>query len=45
MATPAHWVITSFGWRAAIGAYAVVILGLMPCVWRRPVSLPTPTAR
>lgn len=34
MATPAHWVITSFGWRAAIGAYAVVILALMPCVWR-----------
>jgi predicted MFS family arabinose efflux permease len=34
MATPAHWVITSFGWRAAIGAYAIVILALMPCVWR-----------
>ena len=34
MAAPAHWVITSFGWRAAIGAYAVVILALMPCVWR-----------
>jgi predicted MFS family arabinose efflux permease len=34
MATPAHWVITSFGWRAAIGAYAIVVLALMPCVWR-----------
>jgi predicted MFS family arabinose efflux permease len=34
MATPAHWVITSFGWRAAIGAYAIVVVALMPCVWR-----------
>ena len=34
MATPAHWVITNFGWRAAIGAYAVAILALMPCIWR-----------
>jgi predicted MFS family arabinose efflux permease len=34
MATPAHWIITTLGWRAAIGAYAVVILALIPCVWR-----------
>jgi len=34
MATPAHWVITTFGWRAAIAAYAAAILTLMPLVWR-----------
>jgi predicted MFS family arabinose efflux permease len=34
MATPAHWVITSFGWRAALAAYVVVVLALVPCVWR-----------
>jgi predicted MFS family arabinose efflux permease len=34
MATPAHWIITTFGWRAAIGAYAGVVLLLIPCVWR-----------
>jgi predicted MFS family arabinose efflux permease len=34
MATPAHWVITNFGWRAALGAYVAVLLALVPCVWR-----------
>jgi predicted MFS family arabinose efflux permease len=34
MATPAHWVITRFGWRAALGVYVVVLLALVPCVWR-----------
>ena len=34
MATPAHWVITSFGWRVALGAYVAVLLLLVPCVWR-----------
>ena len=34
MATPAHWVITTFGWRAAIAGYAVAILLLIPFVWR-----------
>jgi predicted MFS family arabinose efflux permease len=34
MATPAHWIITSLGWRAAIGAYALAILVLIPFVWR-----------
>jgi predicted MFS family arabinose efflux permease len=34
MATPAHWIITRFGWRAALGAYVVVLLALAPCVWR-----------
>jgi predicted MFS family arabinose efflux permease len=34
MATPAQWIITHFGWRAAVGAYVVVILVLVPCVWR-----------
>jgi predicted MFS family arabinose efflux permease len=34
MATPAHWLISSFGWRAALGAYAAVLLVLVPCVWR-----------
>ena len=34
MATPAHWVITTLGWRAAIAGYAVAILLLIPFVWR-----------
>jgi predicted MFS family arabinose efflux permease len=34
MATPAHWVITHFGWRAALGAYVVVLLALVPWAWR-----------
>jgi MFS family permease len=34
MATPAQWVITRFGWRVAIAAYAAAILALVPCVWR-----------
>jgi predicted MFS family arabinose efflux permease len=34
MATPAHWIITSLGWRAAVGAYALAILVLIPFVWR-----------
>jgi predicted MFS family arabinose efflux permease len=34
MATPVQWVITSFGWRAAIAAYAAAILTLIPLVWR-----------
>ena len=34
MATPAHWIITTLGWRAALGAYVVVLLLLVPCVWR-----------
>ena len=34
MATPAHWVITSFGWRAALGAYVAAILMLVPWIWR-----------
>jgi len=34
MATPAQWVITHFGWRAALGAYVVVIALLVPGVWR-----------
>jgi predicted MFS family arabinose efflux permease len=34
MATPAQWIITRFGWRAAVGAYVVMILVLVPCVWR-----------
>jgi MFS family permease len=33
MATPAHWVIVGFGWRAGLGAYVVAILGLVPWVW------------
>jgi predicted MFS family arabinose efflux permease len=34
MATPAQWVISRFGWRVAVGAYAAVIIALIPCVWR-----------
>jgi predicted MFS family arabinose efflux permease len=34
MATPVHWVITTLGWRAAVGVYAVAVLLLIPCVWR-----------
>jgi predicted MFS family arabinose efflux permease len=34
MATPAQWVITTFGWRAAVGAYVTAIVALIPCVWR-----------
>jgi predicted MFS family arabinose efflux permease len=34
MATPAHWLITSFGWRATLGAYVAAILMLVPWIWR-----------
>jgi predicted MFS family arabinose efflux permease len=34
MATPAQWVITTLGWRAAVGAYAGAVLLLIPCIWR-----------
>ncbi len=34
MATPAQWVITHFGWRAALGAYVAAIALLVPGVWR-----------
>jgi MFS family permease len=33
MATPAHWVITGFGWRVGLGAYVVAVLALVPWVW------------
>jgi predicted MFS family arabinose efflux permease len=34
MATPVHWIITGFGWRVALGAYVVVLLALVPGIWR-----------
>ena len=33
MATPAHWVIARFGWRAGLAAYAVAILAVVPWIW------------
>jgi predicted MFS family arabinose efflux permease len=48
MATPAHWGIVTFGWRATLGAYVVVLLALIPGVWRwyprRPAAAAVPAA-
>jgi predicted MFS family arabinose efflux permease len=34
LAGPAHWAITQFGWRVALGGYVVATLALVPAAWR-----------
>jgi predicted MFS family arabinose efflux permease len=33
LAPPGQWVITRFGWRAALAAYAVLVAALIPVAW------------
>jgi predicted MFS family arabinose efflux permease len=34
LAIPAHWAITSVGWRGALLGWSVVVIALVPAVWR-----------
>ena len=34
LAIPAHWAITSVGWRGALVGWSAVVLALVPAVWR-----------
>jgi predicted MFS family arabinose efflux permease len=34
LAIPAHWAITTIGWRGALVAWTAVVVALIPAVWR-----------